>query len=131
METQSTIHYDARKNRIYLKMVGFHDVEEAKRLLNLYREAASQCRKGYTVLADVSEYKPGTDEVQKIHAEAAHIDAKAGVKKVARVVGHAPLGGMQIARISKKEGGYESAHFETFQEAEAYLDEEQEDIRNV
>lgn len=126
MKTESYITYDALKNRIYLSLEGFHDLEEAVRLREEYEKAIAQCRPGFTVLADVSKYRPGSPEVQKVHAEAAKMAADAGVKKVARVVGETPLGGMQIDRIAKTEGHYPSAHFVTMEEAEAYLDSEED-----
>jgi hypothetical protein len=70
----------------------------------------------------VSRYVPASEEVQIIHAEVARIAKKAGVGRVARVIGEKPLGGMQIRRITKNSGGYESRNFVTREEAEDYLD---------
>jgi nucleotide-binding universal stress UspA family protein len=123
MKTNSNVRIDASKNRIYLVLEGFHDVEEALRMKKLYKSAIDSCKPGFTVLADVSAYKPGSDQVQAVHAEAVKLAEEAGVRKVARVVGEMPLGGMQINRIAKKEGHYQSAHFETLEEAEEFLDE--------
>jgi nucleotide-binding universal stress UspA family protein len=123
MKTNSNVRIDASKNRIYLVLEGFHDVEEALRMKKLYKAAIDACKPGFTVLADVSAYKPGSDQVQAVHAEAVKLAEEAGVRKVARVVGEMPLGGMQINRIAKKEGHYQSAHFETLEEAEEFLDE--------
>lgn len=124
MKTDSTIRVDASKNRIYLKLVGFHDMEEAERMRDLYKEAIAQCQPGFTVLADVTKYKPGSDEVQGVHAEAIKAAEEAGVSRVARLVGEMPLGGMQISRIASSEGHYEAAHFESFAEAEKFLNGE-------
>ncbi len=124
MKTDSTIRVDAAKNRIYLKLVGFHDVEEATRMRDLYGEAIAQCEPGFTVLADVSNYKPGSEEVQSVHAEAVKLAEDAGVSRVARLVGEMPLGGMQISRIASNKGHYEAAHFQSFEEAEKFLNGE-------
>lgn len=123
MQTQSTVYVDKQKNRIYLTLEGFHDTEEAKRMRDLYREAIRNCQPGFTVLADVSRYKPGPPEIQEIHSEAVKAAEAAGVRRVARVVGGTPLGGMQIDRIARGEGGYEARNFKTAQEAEAFLDD--------
>jgi len=122
--TESYVRYDEKKNRIYLYMEGFHDLKEALRLKEEYRKAIEKCRPGFTVLVDVTKYKPGSEEVQKVHAEASKMDAEAGVSKVARVVGKTPLGGMQLNRISRTVGNYPAKNFATFEEAEAYLDGE-------
>lgn len=124
MKTDSTIRTDILKNRIYLVLVGYHDIVEATRMKDLYKKAIDGCNPGFTVLVDVSGYKPGSGDVQRVHAEAAKAAKEAGVRKVARVVGSKPLGGMQIERIADEKGHYESAHFGTIEEAEAYLDEE-------
>ena len=124
MKTESSVRIDRQKNRIYLKLEGFHDLDEAIRMRDLYRDAIASCDPGFTVLADISRYKPGAGEVQAIHAEAVRLAEEAGVRRVARFVGGTPLGGMQIDRISKSEGHYESANFDSLEAAEAYLDEE-------
>ncbi len=124
MITNSTVRVDQSKNRIYLYLEGFHDLKEALRMKELYRQAIKKCKPGFTVLADVSNYKPGDEEVQRVHEEAIHMAEEAGVSKVARVVGDTPLGGMQIKRIAKSTASYESEHFETVEEAEAFLDGE-------
>ena len=123
MKTNSTVRVDTSKNRIYLVLEGFHDVEEALRMKKLYEEAIESCTPGFTVLADVSAYKPGSGEVQKVHEEAIRLAEDAGVRRVARVVGEMPLGGMQINRIARTKGHYESAHFETVEDAEEFLNE--------
>lgn len=123
MKTESNVRVDTLKNRIYLTLEGFHDLDEAIRMRDLYRDAITNCASGFTVLADISRYKPGAGEVQAIHAEAVRLAEEAGVSRVARFIGDTPLGGMQIDRISKTEGHYESANFDSLEEAEAFLDE--------
>jgi nucleotide-binding universal stress UspA family protein len=122
MKTNSTVRVDEDKNRIYLFLEGFHDLDEAVRMREAYREAIASCRPGFTVLADVTRYKPGAAQVQEVHAEAVQLAEDAGVRAVARVVGETPLGGMQIDRIARTEGGYEARNFATYDEAEAFLD---------
>jgi len=119
-----SIKVDELKNRIYLRLEGFHTLEEALRFKEEYKKAVAKCRPGFTVLTYAVNYKPGTPEVQKVHAEAIKIDAAAGVSKVARVVGETPLGGMQIDRLARTVGKYPypAKNFKTEKEAEAYLD---------
>lgn len=126
MKTKSTVRVDQAKNRIYLILDGFHDLEEALRMRDLYRAAIRKCRPGFTVLADVTTYRPGPAEIQNVHAEAVKMAERAGVSRVARVVGITPLGGMQIDRIAKSEGAYVSQNFRTVDDAERFLDAEDE-----
>jgi hypothetical protein len=73
-------------------------------------------------LTDAREFKPCSPEVQEIVTAMGVIDEGAGCRKVARVVGNKPLGGMQIDRLVKTVAAYPSRHFETIPEAEDYLD---------
>lgn len=114
---------DLEKNRIYLTIFGFMTVEDARRFNEDYRKAIERCKPGFTVLTDVRYYKPGPPEVQDILAEGPKMAQAAGCKKVARVlVETKPLGSMQIERLAKKASSYPSRHFDSVEEAEAYLD---------
>lgn len=120
--TKSYVRYDDLKNRIYLFLEGSHDITEATRMKNEYIKAIQKAKPNFTVLADLSTYIPGSNEVQQIHAEAVKFAEKGGVAKVARIVGNTPLGGMQISRIARKEVKYPSKSFMSVEEAEDYLD---------
>lgn len=121
--TKSSVRVDPAKNRVYLVMEGLHDLDEARRMRDAYASAVAQCARGFTVLADVRDYRPGSEEVQAVHAEAVKIAARHGARRVARVTGETPLGGMQIQRIAQGEHvSYESRAFKTIDAAEAYLD---------
>lgn len=122
MKTKSFVRLNKAKNRIYITLEGSHDIAEAERMYHEYASAIEQCRPGFTVLVDVSSYVPGSEEVQKIHKDAAHFAESHYVGKVARVVGDTPLGGMQIDRIVKHEAGYETRHFRSVEDAEDFLD---------
>ncbi len=81
------------------------------------------------MVSDVRGFKCSTEDVQQKHAEAIKLDAEAGVKKVARVVGSTPLAGFQIKRISRDVENYTSENFETLEEAESHLDSDRSDDR--
>jgi len=89
-----------------------------------YRAAIQKCRPKFTVLTDLTNYRPGSSEVQKVHSDIAKMDTAFDIRKIARVVGETPLGGMQVERIVKTEVKYPSKNFNTFTEAEKYLDSE-------
>jgi hypothetical protein len=118
--------YDRDKNRIYITAVGDWDLEQSDAFLRDYRAAIARTQPGFTVLSDVRAFKCSAEDVQQNHAEAVKMDAEAGVKKVARVVGTTPLAGYQIKRISQAVEDYESKNFATLEEAERYLDSDDE-----
>jgi len=118
------LQYDSGKNRVTITAEGSLSYDEAIQLKEEYGEFLKQCRQGFTVLADIVNFIPGSQDVQKIYAEMVKADWAAGVSKIARVVGATPLGGMQIRRIAHNEGGYPSSNFATREDAEMYLDED-------
>ncbi|HHS14270.1 MAG TPA: hypothetical protein ENN03_10970 [bacterium] len=122
MMKEELVRIDKSKNRIYLYLEGFMDVDRARKLHDAYKEAISQCTPGFTVVTFAEDYKPGTPEVQELLRKMAKMAEHAGCRKVARVVGKTPLGGMQINRIVKSQATYPSRHFATAEEADAYLD---------
>ncbi len=119
---------DKVKNRIYLYFRGFMTIERAKELKETYRKAITECKPGFTTVTFAEEYKPGSPEVQDIVEEMTKMAEKAGIRKVARVVGETPLGAMQIDRLAKKNTIYPSRHFRTLEEAEEYLDSDQDEF---
>jgi hypothetical protein len=117
-----SVRVDTGINRIYFTMSGYLTVDEAEKLKEEYRGAVSRMRPGFTVLTNAVDYKPGSEEVQDIVISCAEIDGEAGCRKVARMVGDKPLGGMQINRLASSVASYPAKHFKTIEEAEAYLD---------
>jgi len=118
---------DASKNRIHIFFNGTLDYDRALRLQQAYRDAIAQCEPGFTVVTYAENYKPGDDKVQQIVAEMTKMAEDAGLRKVARVVGTSPLGGMQINRLAKMKTKYPSRHFATKEEAVAYLDSHEDE----
>ena len=116
---------DEAKNRIYIYFRGYLTEEKALRLKEEYKDAIAKVRPGFTVVTYAEEYTPGGAEVQKIVGEMTKMAEDGGVRKVARVVGETPLGGMQINRLAKVKTKYPARHFRTTEEAEAYLDSEE------
>ncbi|MCD6115386.1 hypothetical protein J7K93_00080 [bacterium] len=121
MEEQLT-KVDKTKNRIYIYFEGTLNLERALKLQQSYKDAISMCTPGFDVLTYAENYKPGDEKVQKIVAAMTKMAEDAGIRKVARIVGTNPLGGMQINRLAKQKTKYPSRHFATEREALEYLD---------
>ncbi|MFO7891872.1 MAG: hypothetical protein R6V04_16220 [bacterium] len=130
MENNKRVRIDKDKNRIYLYFKGFMTPERARELRDLYKDAISQCEPKFTTVTFSENYKPSSPEVQDIIHEMTKAAEEGGVKKVARVTGDSPLGAMQINRIAKSNTSYPSKHFRTLNEAEQYLDSD-EDVLSV
>jgi hypothetical protein len=116
-------HVDAGKKRIYLLFEGFLSPAEAERLKDAYRDAIARVGPGYTVLSYFRDFTPGTGEVAELFASMVEMASKGGCRKAARVSSGSVLGPLQMSRIASGHAGYASRQFETWEEAEAYLDE--------
>jgi len=121
------VHADTNKNRVYVRIEGSLNIEEAEQLKEAYADAVDKCSPGFTVLNDVSELHPCIPEVQEILQKITEIASRSGVGRVARVVGKTPLAGLQIDRISKSKSHYHGESFKNIDDAEAYLDEQKSD----
>jgi len=119
--SDNDVHVDILKNRVYIHFEGAMDLERILKLKTAYEAGIAKCKPGFTVLTYANKFIPGNLEVQEIVRQMTKIAENAGIKKVARVVGKNPLGGMQINRLGKTVTNYETKHFKTEMDAEIYL----------
>jgi hypothetical protein len=118
-----TAHVDAARKRIYLLFEGFLSPAEAERLKEAYRDAIASVGPGYTVLSYFRDFTPGTQEVANLFASMVEMASRGGCRKAARVSSGSVLGPLQMSRIAVSHGSYASRQFESWEEAQAYLDE--------
>jgi hypothetical protein len=114
------------KNRIYLRFMGFLSLEEAEQLRTAYEDAISRVGQGFTVVSIFDNFKPGTQEVQDVITSMIQMASAAGCTKEARVSMGSVLGSLQLGRLSKTDASYPSRNFETLEEADTYLDSDEE-----
>jgi hypothetical protein len=119
--TQSA-HVDPVRKRVYLVFEGFLSAAEAQRLKDAYRDAIARVGPGYTVLSYFKDFTPGTQEVADLFASMVEMASNGGCRKAARVSSGSVLGPLQMSRIATSHASYPSRQFETWAEAEAYLD---------
>jgi len=115
-------HVDIGKKRVYLVFEGFLSPEEALKLKETYRKAIADVGAGYTVLSYFKDFTPGTQEVADVFSEMVAMASSAGCRKAARVSSGSLLGPLQMGRVAKGTSSYPSRQFDTWAEAEAYLD---------
>jgi hypothetical protein len=122
LETEKTVEVDKAKKRIYIRFEGFLSLEQAKQLCESYRKGIAEVGRGYTVLSYFKNFKPGTDEIQDVISDMIQMASAAGCRRAARVGGGSILGPLQLRRLSTAKATYEHDYFDTWEEAEAYLD---------
>ena len=116
-----TIRLFPKTNRLYLKLEGFLTVNEANDLKERYGRALSKCRRGFTVLSDISDLRSQTPQVQEIMQKITKMTGDAGVSRVARIVGLNPIAGIQLGRLAHSESKFPAGNFKTPDEAERFL----------
>jgi hypothetical protein len=119
--TQSA-HVDPVKKRVYLLFEGFLSPAQAQQLKDAYRDAIARVGPGYTVLSYFKDFTPGTQEVADLFASMVDMASAGGCRRAARVSSGSVLGPLQMSRIATSHASYPSRQFETWDEAEAYLD---------
>jgi hypothetical protein len=117
---------DPAKRRIYLCFKGFLSLDQVRELAEAYRRAIAQVGRGYTVLSYFKGFKPGTPEIQEEISAMIKMASKAGCSKAARVGGGSVLGPLQLQRLSKELASYAHRACKTWEEAEAYLDSDED-----
>ena len=119
-------HVDTSKKRIYLVFEGFLSLEEALALKETYRRAIAEVGTGYTVLSYFKDFTPGTDVIEDVFSSMIVMATEASCRKAARVSSRSVLGPLQMSRLAKVRSGYASRQFDTWDEAEAYLDSDED-----
>ena len=112
---------DSQKKRIYLVFEGFLSKDQAEDLQERYRRAIAEAGSGFTVLSFFKDFVPGTAEIQDVFRSMIAMASKGGCRKAARTGSGSVMGPLQMGRLAK-ESSYPSHHFDTWEEAEAYLD---------
>jgi len=115
------VHADPARNRLYLTLSGFFTSEEAKACGDATVVATRKLKANYDVITDISEFKPGTQEVAKdIERVQAHFKST-GARRGVRVVGGNAASSMQFARLANQ-AGFTSCNVASLAEAEKLLD---------
>jgi hypothetical protein len=116
-----SIRYDEGKQRLYLVLSGLMSDDDAREAGEQTIEMVKKLPQGFSIVTDISEFRP-LSQVGVAHVRrAAEFCAKCGMKATARVVGISPTALQQFQRIAK-EGNYTAYTARTVAEAEALLD---------
>lgn len=110
------------KNRLFIKLSGFMTPEEAKQAADQVIKVVSHLKTGYAAINDITEFKPGREEVQNEIVRAQKFLTENGAKVVIRVV-KSVSGEMQFKRLTDKAKiGYEIIEVNSVEDALKYLD---------
>jgi hypothetical protein len=116
------VHADIARNRLYITLAGFLSLEEAKACGDEAIALSKKLKAGYDVLTDITEFKPGTQDVAKdIERVQAHFK-NSGARRGARVVGQNAASSMQFNRTGKA-AGFSAVNVATLADAEKFLSE--------
>lgn len=112
---------DVGKNRLYVVLEGFFQVDEAKMAADVTIAEAKKLKPGFEVINDISTAKavsePGSLELLRCLV----FLKERGVGRVVRVVPGVSVGSLQIARLARQ-AGYQADVAGSIPDAEAMLD---------
>ncbi|MFC1961075.1 hypothetical protein ACFLYO_10235 [Chloroflexota bacterium] len=117
-----TVRADKTKNRMYLVIEGFLNVEEAQEAGAAAKVVIDQLQPGFDLISDMRTFKPGSPQVAAIMAESQIYGIQHGINRTVRIVDKDTLGAMQWARISRETGAVVLGA-SSVEEAEKLLDE--------
>lgn len=116
---------DTKKNRVYLRIIGYwRNVEAVSGYLSDWKKAINLTSRGFTLLTDASEMKTHPSDVKDLHLEAQAMIIKAGILKVAEVLKD-DIAEMQLNAVAKQTR-FPKKNFYIREEAEQWLDEDLE-----
>src|ERR1700722_11550169 len=114
------VEVDIALNRLYLTLSGFFSIEEIKRSGDETIKATSKLRRGYDVITDISNFKPGTEDIAKDILRVQTHFVASGARQGVRIVGKSRIASMQLNRTAKV-AGWSSTSVETLAAAEEFL----------
>ncbi|MEF8773760.1 MAG: hypothetical protein V5A23_08065 [Halobacteriales archaeon] len=121
-DSEFRVEADPEKNRLYMRLSGMLDEEEALAVTERMEAEAKKLRPGFDVVNDVSEAKPVSQEATDAIERGQRLLAEAGASAVARVVGDSVIMEMQFERHGEGDDAYQVTTAESREQAEDFLD---------
>ena len=115
---------DQTKNRLYVDLEGFFDLQSAKNAVDEVAGEVRKLRPGFTVINDITKVKASSDEIASEIEDLLRLIERAGVSRVYRVVARgATVAKLQHKRLQRESGvAYEVIEVGSVEEAERHLD---------
>jgi hypothetical protein len=124
--TNIDVHADVVKNRLYITFTGSFNDEDSLSAMNKTLTEIKKMRPGFSVITDISHFKPATAKALERIQVGQQAIAKQGVRRIIRIVDRSHITGqMQFLRMGKQVYDSVDPNIATsVQEAEAMLDNE-------
>jgi hypothetical protein len=108
-------------NILYVTFEGYCTVEDMQQGMVVARQEIPKLKKGFSVISDVSEFKPASPDAAEVIKEAILLAKSHGLERFVRVVGKSVVTQMQMKRLQSATGAYEAEIAGSVAEAEAML----------
>jgi hypothetical protein len=120
------IKQNKEKNRLYITLSGIVSITEAKKARDQLIKEASELQPNFDLINDISGLIRAQEEAGKILQEIMLLLIEKKVNRVVRVVGESKEGLIQFANYSLPIASYKLKYIPTLEEAEVYLNKEEE-----
>ncbi|MBN2724664.1 MAG: hypothetical protein JXR95_11390 [Deltaproteobacteria bacterium] len=109
---------DTAKKCLFITLEGFMQEDEVKKAADLVVSSLPKLPKGFTVVNDISQFKPASREAGEYIKLAQAAIFQKGVSKVIRVTGKSFVGKLQFERTKKEVNAtYETVEVATMEDA--------------
>ncbi len=117
----SKVWIDKDKNRLYIKLEGLFEYEEAKEAVDRVISESNKLKPGFDIINDILNFKPVSQEAgEQVLRAQKHVVQK-GANRIIRIVDKKTITNLQFNRRSK-EAGYIAEVASSIKEAEKMLD---------
>jgi hypothetical protein len=116
---------DHEKNRLFIELEGFLEIEESKASTDATIEAAESLEEGFDIVTDISSAQPGSAEAVEHIQRGKRGVAEAGAVAAVRISPDSATGQMQFERAGDEP--YAVAMAESREQAEELLDQRREE----
>jgi hypothetical protein len=117
---QFEVYAKPEKNRLYIRFIGATNEQEMADAIPKLNSVVKDLKPGFTVVSDISEYKPSSQETAKQISRGSDNLIKKGMGRLVRVVGESAVAQMQIERTAQA-GGIRADKVTSVEEAERLL----------
>jgi hypothetical protein len=108
-------------NILYVTFQGYCTIDEMQKAMVVAKQEIPKLKKGFSMISDVSDFKPASPDAAEILKEAMILTKSYGLERVVRVVGNSVVTQMQLKRVQNASGAYEAEIAGSVAEAEEIL----------
>lgn len=117
---------DIEKNRVYITWIGFFDKDVGSGFFNDFKAEIKKRKRNFDIISDMSRFRVANKEGEAFIKTTMQYSEKSGERYSVRVANKSKMGPSQLQRAVEESSSPDmrpEGYFDTFQEAEDFIDE--------